>query len=356
MNKTAALVPLDTQRVWIEAQRLAHIAAARLSKPDPVRATVAVLMNGERCVAGGAADDIYEIGSVTKVFTTTLLALMIEEGAVHLEDSALTYLPDTQLDPHITVEHLATHTSGLPRVPKELMSPRDRSNPYAGFDDCAFADCIKKAQLRRAPGRRYSYSNFGTSVLGRLLAQRAGLTFETLLEERVCRPLGLRDTAIHLTEAQRPRLMPAHTADGLPGPHWDLASFAPAGALKSTAGDLLDYVAAQLDESHPMREAFRRARTAHYRRFCSSMGLGWFLTPTRGAMRVWHSGGTGGAASFLGFVPEHKLGVVVLVNRALSLSEVVIWNRIERAGHRILKRLVASVQSEQAMQAKQLNA
>jgi CubicO group peptidase (beta-lactamase class C family) len=324
-----------------EAKLLVSAAAARLSGgPAPIQATVGVTLRGERWVAGGAPDDIYEIGSVTKAFTATLLSMMIEESSVRLDDAVVSFLPEVCLDERITLGQLATHTSGLPRVPKELLKDLDRKNPYARFDEGALLRCLDGIKLTAPPGKRHQYSNLGAALLGQVLARRAELPFEVLLEQRLCKPLELRDTTIQLTSSQGERLTPGHTARGKATPHWDLASFAPAGALKSTAHDLLDFIVAQLDEAHTMRTAFERARTPHHAARGFSMGLGWLLSPLgKTTTEVWHTGGTGGAASYVGFLADERIGVVVLVNRTLSLWDALIRNRVEHAGRKLLNQL-----------------
>lgn len=322
-----------------ETRQLAADAAARLSRPAPIKAAVGVVVRGERWVAGGADDDIYEIGSITKAFTTTLLSAMVEEGTVRLDDPAGTHFPDMRLDERITLAHLATHTSGLPRVPRALLKDMDRTNPYARFDEAALIACLDGIKLSRPPGQRHQYSNLGAAVLGQVLAHRAGRPFDALVEQQLCAPLGLVDTTIALSASQEERLAPALTKRGKPASHWDLASFAPAGALTSTARDLLNFIVAQTDASHPMSSVFERTRQPHHRQGSFSMGLGWFLSPLVDATEVWHTGGTGGAASYLGFVPDRSVGVVVLVNRALSLCDALLWNRVEHVGRKLLKKV-----------------
>jgi CubicO group peptidase (beta-lactamase class C family) len=323
-----------------KTQQLAIELAARLSRPAGVQAAIGLSAEGKRSYFGARPDDIYEIASVTKVFTTTLLSLLLEQGGARLEDAAVDHLPPLRLDRRVRLIHLATHTSGLPRLPDALMRDPDPRNPFAQFGEADFLRALDTVKLHRDPGRRFQYSNLGSAVLGHVLAHRFAEPFERLVEHRVCEPLGLKDTRVTLNEAQRQRLKPGYDSGGKPIPHWELASFVAAGGLKSTTQDLLTFVEAQMDEAHPFAAAFVRARTPYYRRWRTRVGLGWFLSPLRDTTEVWHTGGTGGASSCVTFVPELRVGVAVLLNRGPSLVDILLWNRVERAGRKLVKCLI----------------
>src|SRR5262245_40824979 len=153
------------------------------------------------------AGTIFEIGSITKTFTTTLLADMAREGIVALDDPVQRHLPDGVRLPvrgrPITLEDLATHRSGLPRLPTGLLWPaltRDRRDPCAKLDDVRLAAAVGATRPRRDPGRKVAYSNYGMGLLGHVLALRAGSTYEQLVRARICEPLGLVDTWIETPE------------------------------------------------------------------------------------------------------------------------------------------------------------
>jgi len=142
-----------------------------------------------------AANTIFEIGSVTKVFTATLLAGMVEEGLLALEDPVQRNLPPAVELPMrgrpITLGDLATHTAGLPRLPHGffLRSVRHRRNPYAWLTVDHLYAGLPSTRLRHEPGGRPRYSNLGYGLLGRVLALRAGRCYDQLVQERICRPL-----------------------------------------------------------------------------------------------------------------------------------------------------------------------
>jgi CubicO group peptidase (beta-lactamase class C family) len=194
------------------------------------------------------AGTIFEIGSITKTFTVTLLADMAREGIVALDDPVQHYLPDAvRLPVHgrpITLEDLATHRSGLPRLPKGLLWPaltRDRRDPYAKLNDARLTAAVSATRPRRNPGRKVAYSNYGMGLLGYVLALRAGTTYEQLVRARICEPLGLVDTWIDTPEPERRRLAMGHTRRRVETPPWHLGALAGAGGLRSTAADLLAF-------------------------------------------------------------------------------------------------------------------
>jgi D-alanyl-D-alanine-carboxypeptidase/D-alanyl-D-alanine-endopeptidase len=276
-------------------------------------------------------DTIFEIGSVTKLFTALLLADMAEEGVVRLEDPVQRYLPvGVELPVRgraITLLDLATHTSGLPRLPKGLLrlSLRRRDNPYAGFTFEDLEGAIGGAKLKRPPGEKLGYSNFGFGLLGHVLALRAGTSYEQLVRERIANPIGLDDTSIWIAPDARARFADGHNRRGRPVPHWDLPALAGAGALRSTISNLLRFVELQLRE--PTTRLALAARATHETRArCGKLAqsLGWVSLPLRGTERrmFWHNGGTGGFRSFVGFVGEARAAVVVLSNSSRSVDAI----------------------------------
>ncbi len=194
---------------------------------------------------GGAGPrTIFQIGSVTKVFTALLLADMAERGEVHLSDPAASYLPGPAGDGP-TLADLATHTSGLPRLPRgllrsALLHPRD---PYARYPPARLVRDAGRALRAGSPGSHYAYSNFGFGLLGYLLGQAAGTPYETLVTRRICVPLGLSDTTF--AAPGPPRAARGHRR-ARPVPDWRLGALAGAGGLYSTAADLARFLRACL--------------------------------------------------------------------------------------------------------------
>jgi CubicO group peptidase (beta-lactamase class C family) len=277
-----------------------------------------------------AASTIFEIGSVTKVFTATLLAAMVEDGLLRLGDPVQEYLPAGVKLPErgrpITLGDLATHTGGLPRLPHGFLvhSVRQRRNPYAWFTVDDLYAGLPSMRLRHAPGGRPRYSNLGYGLLGHVLALRAGRDYGELVQERICHPLELNDTGVSVPDAARGRFPQGHDRRGRPVPHWDLGALAGAGALRSTPADLLAFLRLQLgdgDSALARAAALTHIPRARHRRM--AFGLGWMhLPPLRGSEHapLFHNGGTGGFRSFAAFIPETVTAVVVLSNSARSVD------------------------------------
>lgn len=299
---------------------------------------------------GGPPPDaatLFEIGSITKALTGTLLAQQQLKGEVDIEAPLKALIPEDVSPPKfqgkdILLRHLACHTSGLPRLPDNLSGPDD--DPYAGYTERDLLDFLSRHRLRRAPGDSYEYSNYGTALLGLAMSRRAGQDYETLLRERLLAPLKMNDTAITLSTEQRGRLAQGHAITlelGLlrksaPVPPWDLAAMAPAGGAKSTLPDMVRFLQAAMGSHEDLREAFRMSQQPlHEAGPNLNVGLCWHILedPGKGRHIVWHNGGTGGYSSFLGFDPERGDGVVILANTQNP--------RVDRAALSILDGLMA---------------
>lgn len=286
---------------------------------------IAVYQRGNRLVEGfGVTSErdpkkpdertFFEIGSVTKAFTGIVLARLVEDGKISLEDSIAASLPEGVKCPErdgrpITFLELANHTSGLPRLPQN-MNPADPSNPYAGYTNADLFASLANVRL----GQGYSYSNYGFGLLGQLLARQAGKPYASLVAEYITRPLVMNETACSLSPLQKMRLASGHDRKGKVVPNWDMDAMAPAGAIRSNARDMIRFVEANLNPSATsIGPALEQAQKIHFDSFGEHVGLGWQVRRTvQGPVFVWHNGGTGGYASFVGFDREHQTGVVVL--------------------------------------------
>ena len=272
-------------------------------------------------------DTVFEMGSVTKVFTSLLLADMVQKGEVSLDDPVAKYLPATVKMPTrngrvITLVDLATHTSGLPRLPTNL-KPEDPANPYADYSVEQMYEFLSGYVLTRDIGSKYEYSNLGGGLLGHVLALKAGKSYEELVESRICGPLGMHDTRITLTPEMKARLAVGHDASMNSVANWDLPTLAGAGALRSTANDMLTFVAANMGYvKSPLAAAM--ASMLAVRRPTGTPGLeialGWHILTKDGQEIVWHNGGTGGYRTFIGYDKASRMGVVVLSNASTTVG------------------------------------
>ncbi|MEU6114316.1 serine hydrolase domain-containing protein [Streptomyces sp. NPDC047117] len=327
------------------------VRALLSAAPDASAVTVGIHRAGQQAfVATGttthhgdhpaAADTRFEVGSLTKTFTALLLAEQNARGEVALHDAAAHYLPaGTQLPAGgtaITLLHLATHTSGLPRLPSGLLRtalPRLLSNPYADFTHADLLDAFSRTRLRSRPGTRVRYSNFGVGLLGHLLCAAAGgPPYEELLAERILGPLALHHT--NCTPDPAPHTAVTGHWRGRPRPPFDIPGLPAAGAVRSSARDLLTLTQALLSSRcdavpattpTPLATTPAPLRTAladvTRPRLTLPNGTGLALlwnTRTRpdGSTLYHHSGGTRGCTAFAGFSPAHDTALVALANSA----------------------------------------
>jgi CubicO group peptidase (beta-lactamase class C family) len=283
---------------------------------------------------------VFEIGSITKVFTGLLLADLVREGVVKLDDPAQKHLPKElhlpkRGDREITLLDLATHTSGLPVQPTDLLGSvfktplADWGNPYAHYGLAELGKNLAAIKLERDPGGKYAYSNLGAGVLGHALVHAArASSYDHLLVRRITGPLGMRDTLVRLNTEQQERKAPGHGRWG-EASAWDFASCEGCGGIRSTVHDMLWFAAASLgrpktDLLPSMRLALepRRDTGTKDRR----IGLFWHTLrlPGGGPEVLWHNGGTGGYRSFLGLVPPAGTAVVVLSNSDKGVEDIAL--------------------------------
>jgi serine-type D-Ala-D-Ala carboxypeptidase/endopeptidase len=289
-------------------------------------------------------DTVFEIGSITKVFTALLLADAVARGEVKLTDPLEKYLP-TEGRPKsfdnkaISLLDLVTYTSGLPNLPTNFR-PRDKENPYADYTVEQLYKFLSEYTPRYYPGSHYEYANLGFGLLGHVLALRAGRDYEELLVSRICEPLGLSDTRITLTPAMRERLAPGHDKFLHPAPGWDLPTLAGAGALRSTANDMMRFLdAAQGRRKTDLTQAFQSL--LEVRRQTDKNGMyaaaGWFVETAHDDELVVKDGGTGGYSSFIGYSARTGIATVLLSNTGYLAPPVIAnWSTTPGLGRHLL--------------------
>jgi CubicO group peptidase (beta-lactamase class C family) len=270
---------------------------------------------------------VFEIGSITKAFTSIALARMVELGEVAMEDPVAEHLPDEVQVPirngkAIRLVDLATHQSGLPRMPDNF-DPAEPANPFADYTVERMYDFLSNHELRRDCGSEYEYSNYGAGLLGHVLALQRGVSYEKLIRDTITGPLEMNDTAIELSEGMQGRLARGH-ASVVEVSNWDIPVLAGAGALRSTASDMLKFLAANMGLRQT--ELLPSMRTTHEARHPAGgpmhVGLGWHVRKKDDSEIVWHNGGTGGYRTFAGFLADGSLGIVVLTNAQQSADDI----------------------------------
>ncbi len=269
---------------------------------------------------------IYEIGSITKVFTAILLAVQTGEGKLKLDDPVENYLPSQVKIPgyganKITLGNLSDHTSGLPRMPGNFI-PANPGNPFADYTVDKMYSFLSGYKLTRDVGSEYEYSNLAQGLLGHILALNAGTSYESLMTETIALPLGMKETKITLDERMKNNLAKGHNM-GREVENWDFVALAGAGAIRSSAYDMLKFLAANMGLSAtPLQTAMNKTHEVRHNKGGMRVGLGWHIANGRDGDVIWHNGGTGGYRAFAGFVKETGTGVVVLTNSTESVDDI----------------------------------
>jgi len=291
--------------------------AARHAPKPPAGIAIARLLDGavEVATAGPvAADSVFELGSITKAVTGLLLADAVARGEVSLDTTLDECLDGARA---LRLGDLASHTSGLPRLPLALLRRvgfTNTTDPYAATTVPELVADLQRVRLRR---RRVRYSNFGAALLGQALAARAGAPYEQLVEERVLRPLGVEEVWARAA----PAVVQPHDRRGRPVPAWEMGAYAPAGCLRGTVRGALALSAACLDPPAAMAETVALALTPRAGGRTLAVGLGWLRSPAhRGARMWWHNGGTHGMRSFTAFIPEQRVAVAAVSNSARGVE------------------------------------
>jgi CubicO group peptidase (beta-lactamase class C family) len=265
---------------------------------------------------------VFEIGSISKVFTATVLAQLVQEGKVKLDDPVQKYLPSAVHMPtfngqSITLGNLSEQNSGLPRMPSNF-HPADPTNPFGDYTVQQLYDFLSHYQLPRAPGAKFEYSNLGVGLLGHVLTLITGKSYEDLMRERIWQPLGMTHTAITLTPWMKAHLALGHDEQGsvVPSWVWYQTTLAGAGAICSTTEDMLKFAAANLHpERGPLEQAMAFAHKERAPAFPNMpIGLNWINMHAGADTIVWHNGGTFGYRTYIGLEPSHNAAVVVLTN------------------------------------------
>ena len=299
------------------------------------------------CYGAAKPDSIFEIGSITKTFTGLVLAQMVAQGKVKLDEPVRELLPPgTVAKPdgaEIRLVDLATQRSGLPRLPDNF-TPADKDNPYADYGAANLYAFLLKHGVALPANAQYLYSNLGFGLLGQALSDRAGLPYPELLKQQVTGPLGMNDTSIALTADQQSRFIPGHDDSHKPAHAWDLVAMAGAGAIRSTACDMLTFVQANLHPEgvKPVGASPGAATVVQALKFSHELradiapgvriALAWMYVAESG--NYWHNGATGGYSSYAFFNPDKDYAGVVLLNTTFSEK-----NFADRLGEHISQRL-----------------
>jgi D-alanyl-D-alanine-carboxypeptidase/D-alanyl-D-alanine-endopeptidase len=334
----AAMPPVDVKDIKdvLDKDLAAALASGELAAGTDGGITIGIVQHGvRRILTYGTAktDSVFEIGSVSKTFTGLILAQMVEQKRVKLDEPVRALLPPGTVSAptsgaEITLLDLSAQRSGLPRMPDNF-KPADEANPYADYDKKLLYAFIVSHGVAMPAKPEFSYSNLGVGLLGQALSERAGSKYEALLHREVTGPLGMRDTVVMLTPALRARVSPGHDGQHKPARAWDFDAVVGAGGIRSTAADMLTYLEAQL---HPDHLPGATRATAEGKTLASAItashvpqgeagermhiALDWLRVDESGS--YWHNGATGGYSSFATFNPDKDYAVVVLSNTSIG--------------------------------------
>jgi CubicO group peptidase (beta-lactamase class C family) len=335
-NKTAPLAtnnPLKSQ-----TDKLIDLVARRyIQKSNTVGMAIGTLIDGrtntyfygETKIGSNNlpnANTIFEIASISKTFTATLLAWYVNQGKLQLSDPITKYLPDSvAANPAlqaITLLQLSNHTSGIPGLPNNFGKQKNYSdaNPYKNYTQQMMFAFLKNCTLRSEPGKSYAYSNLGVGLLGVILERVSKKTYEQMVTEIICKPLGMKNTMQHLPASAQANFATLYDENAAQTPAWDFDALAACGSLKSTITDLLLYTKANMIKAdNKLSKAFELTQQVTFERD-APVGLGWHIITVEGVKYIFHNGGTSGSSSFLAFNRDKNIAIVILSNATANLD------------------------------------
>lgn len=300
--------------------------------PENVQLSIAVIQNGKTDYYGIIREHdsikpvenqnkVFEIGSISKVFTSTVLASLVESNKIKLTDNINSYYSFPFKDERkISFEDLANHTSGLPRLPQNL-NLSDLNNPYQGYHTQELKDYLKNIMtIEHKTPKNFTYSNLGVGLLGYTLGLSQKTTFQNLLQKTVFDPYGMTQS---FTTSQNlgSTLIKGRNINGNLVSNWDWDVLFGAGGILSTTGDLAKFVNAQFNPKNKELALTRKPTFTINDK--TKIGLGWHIITTKNNKEVmFHNGGTGGYSSSMTLNMENQTAVIILSNIS-SINEPV---------------------------------
>lgn len=269
---------------------------------------------------------IFPVGSITKVFTSYLLADMTQRGELNLDDPVVLHLGSDLFagdsrGSAITLSHLSWHVAGLPSLPTDF-EPASLTDPYAGYTEEQLLSSLQRQKLLSAPGTEYHYSNMGAAILAAIISRTAKSSYTALVRDRVTGPRGMANTAVILSPESRKDLVQGHSWALAPVPPWtNMKVFEGAGGMHSTANDLLKLLRAATapgpSQASNAFDLMLRHRRQGGHPPSNQVALGWELFQAAEREIYWHGGSTNNSVAFIGFDRTSLTGVVVLANAAI---------------------------------------
>lgn len=270
---------------------------------------------------------IFELASTSKLFTTSTLQLLVNEGQLNLNDNIQSVLKDkVTIAPsgqNTTLLHLATHLSGFPSLPNSFIAKmNDETNPYKDLVTQDIYDYLKTCEGKQTEGK-FEYSNFGMGLLGHLLEVRSGIKYEQLVTQKLLTPLQMNHTFVTVDSINKAYIAQGYDEEGKASPIWTDNVLTGAGSFLSNAADMVKFIQANLKED--ATSISKSLIQTHNRQLNGETGLGWILPSSADKLLgnkdiVWHNGMAGGYASFLAIDKTNGYGVIILSNKAVDAS------------------------------------
>lgn len=337
----AGTIPFNNPLRSTLDKKVDSLVAPFMKKGNTVGLAMGVLENGQMHVYGYgetvkdnqlAPGDktLFEIGSITKTFTATMLACLVQEGKINLDDPVNKYLPDSIASLQyngkpVTIRSLANHSSGLPRLPGNFAAHSNPVNPYSNYNEELLFSFLAHFTPIREPGTQYEYSNLALGLLGVILERVSGKSYETLLKEVIGTKLQMNNTYITLRNTDSVKFALGYDAALHPVHSWEFQSLAGAGAIRSCIHDMLLYAKAQsVKDSTVLSRAIQRTHELTFEYGQHKVGLGWHIFNLNGKNYIAHDGQTGGYCSSIVVNPESGNAVVILTNASVGPGKISI--------------------------------
>jgi D-alanyl-D-alanine-carboxypeptidase/D-alanyl-D-alanine-endopeptidase len=271
----------------------------------------------------------FELASTSKLFTTSTLQILVDEGILNLDDKIQTILGSNVNLPKIaqntTLRHLATHLSGFPSLPNSFITKMtDETNPYKSLRTQDIYDYLKTCENKQKDGI-YEYSNFGMGLLGHLLELKTGKKYEQLVKEKLLNPIGMTQTFVTIDRFNKQKIIQGFDENGNPAPIWEDNVLTGAGSFLSNGNDMIKFIKSNLNESETIIS--KSLLATHNQQLNGETGLGWILPTSTDKILgnkniIWHNGMAGAYSSFIAIDKVNNYGIFILSNKAVDVTNL----------------------------------
>ena len=310
-----------------------------ISEGNSVGLVVAIFKNGKTIIKGYGTTNkekqilpdslsVFELASTSKLFTTSTLQLLVDNGQLKIDEKIQPFLTDKVQIPlsaqNTTLQHLATHLSGFPSLPNSFISKMtDETNPYKDLRTQDIYDYLKTCEGKQSDGT-FDYSNFGMGLLGHILELKSGIKYESLVKQKLLEPLRMKNTFVSIDSLNRSKVVQGYDENDKAAPVWTDNVLTGAGSFLSNACDMMKFIKANLKENET--SISKSLMLTHQRQLNGETGLGWILPSSADKLLgnngiVWHNGMAGGYASFIAVDKSNNYGFVILSNKAVDITK-----------------------------------